>query len=144
MWIVRKSLGLLGIGVAAIAVAFFALFAVGGGSNPTVTGGFPTITTTTTGLPVSTSTTIVTLQGLSPHGTSKRAALVTVTAPNVVGMTLAQAGPVLAAAGLADEISIPTAAPAGTSSTGTIVAQAPAAGSTVERGQFIQLAVSGY
>ena len=35
-------------------------------------------------------------------------------------------------------------APAGTSSTGTILAQAPAAGSKVDQGQFVQVTVSGY
>jgi PASTA domain len=144
MWMVRRSLGLLGIAAAIMILGFVALFAVGGG-NPTVTGGILTTTTTAvTGSPVSTSTTIVNLQGLGPHGISKRAVLVSVTEPNVVGMTLAQAGPVLSAAGLSDEISTPTAAPAGTSSTGTILAQAPAAGSKIEQGQVIQLTVSGY
>jgi beta-lactam-binding protein with PASTA domain len=95
-------------------------------------------------IPLSTSTTIVTLQGLGPHGTTKRAVLVSVTEPNVVGMTLAQAGSVLSAVGLSNEISSQTAAPAGTSLTGTIVAQAPTAGSKVEQQQVIQLSVSGY
>jgi hypothetical protein len=144
MWMVRKSLGLLGLGVAVMILGFVALFAVGDGGSPTVTGGFPTTTTTLPVIPVSTSTTIVTLQGLGPHGTTKRAVLVSVTEPNVVGMTLAQAGSALSAVGLSNEISSQTAAPAGTSSTGTIVAQAPTAGSKVEQGQVIQLSVSGY
>jgi hypothetical protein len=142
---VRRSLGLLGIGAALLILGFVTLFAVSRGGNPTVTGGFQTTTTiATTRSAVSTSTTIVNSQGPIPHGISKRAALVYVVEPNVVGMTLAQAGPMLSAAGLSDEISTPTAAPAGTSSTGTILAQAPAAGSKVEQGQVIQLSVSGY
>ena len=145
MWVVRRSLTLFGVGAAVMILGFVALFAVAGGGNPTVTGGFPTTTTTSaTGSPVSTSTTIVNLQGLGPHGISKRAVIVSVTEPNVMGMTLAQAGRVLSAAGLSDEISTPRAAPAGTSSTGTILAEVPAAGSKVEQGQVIQLTVSGY
>ena len=145
MWLVRRSLSLLGIGAVLLILGFIALFAVGGGSNPTVTSGFPTTTTiVATGSPVSTSTTIVNLRGLAPHGVSKRAVLVSVTEPNVVGMTLAQAGPLLAAAGLSDEISTPAAAPAGTSSTGTILSQAPAAGSAVQQGGVVQLTVSGF
>ena len=141
---VRRSLGLFGIGAAILILGFLALFAVGGGGNPPVTGGFPTTTTIAASRSAeTTSTTIVKLQGLIPNGTGK-ATLVYVTEPNVVGMTLRQAGPVLSAAGLSDEISTPTPAPAGTSSTGTILAQAPAAGSNVDQGQVIQLTVSGY
>ncbi len=141
--VVRRLLAPLGIAAAVLILGFGAFLAVGSGGNPLVASGFPT-TTNITGSPVSTSTTIVNLPGPRPQGTSKRAVLVVVAAPNVVGMTLAQAGPVLSAAGLSDEISTPTAAPAGTSATGTILAQAPAAGSKVDQGAVVQLTVSGY
>lgn len=141
---VRRSLSLLGIAAAVLILGFVALFGAGGGGNPSDTGGFPTTTTTTATRSVPTSTTIVTLKGLGPHGTNKRAVLVFVAVPNVVGMTLAQADPALSAVGLSSEVSTPTTAPAGTSSTGTILAQAPAAGSQAQQGQVIQLTVSGY
>jgi beta-lactam-binding protein with PASTA domain len=142
---VRRTLSLLGIVAAVLILGFVALYALGGGGTPTVTAGFPTTTTiAATRSAVSTSTTIVSLQGIVPQGPSKRQVLVYVVEPNVVGMTLAQAGPVLSTAGLSYEISTPTAARAGTSSTGTILAEVPAAGSKVDQERFIQLTVSGY
>jgi beta-lactam-binding protein with PASTA domain len=137
----RRSLSLLGVTAAVVILGFVALLGVGGGGNPSDAGGFPTTTTTTS---VPTSTTIVTLKGLGPQFNNKRAILVFVAVPNVVGMTLAQAYPALSAVGLSSEVSTPTTAAAGTSSTGTILAQAPVSGSQAQQGQVIQLTVSGY
>lgn len=144
MSVVRRSLSLLGIAAAVLIFGFVVLLGVGKGGNPSDTGGFPTTTTTTTPRSVPTSTTIVTLKGFGPQGSDKRAVLVFVAVPNVVGMTLAQADPALSALGLSSEVSTPRTAPGGTSSTGTILAQAPVAGSQAQQGQVIQLTVSGF
>jgi hypothetical protein len=130
---------------AVLILGFVALFSVGGGANPSATAGFPTTTTTTIARSsATTSTTFITLKGgLGPNGT-KRQDLVLVAVPNLVGLTLAQADSVLAAFGLSSEISTPTTATAGTSSTGTILAQDPAPGSRTYQSEVIQLSVSGY
>jgi hypothetical protein len=141
---VRRSLSLLGIATAVLILGFVALFGVGGRGNPSDAGGFPTTTTTTTTRSVPTSTTIVSLKGLGPQFSNKRAILIFVAVPNVVGMTLAQANPALSAVGLSWEVSTPSIAAAGTSSTGTILAQAPVAGSQAQQGEVLQLTVSGY
>jgi hypothetical protein len=107
-------------------------------------GRLPNATTTTTTRSVPTSTTLITLKGVGPQLNNKRAILVFVAVPNVVGMTLAQANSALSAVGLSWEVSTPSTAAAGTSSTGTILAQGPVAGSQAPRGEVIQLTVSGY
>ena len=140
---VRRSLIVLGMATAVMVLGFVALFAAGGGGNPSPTATLQTLpTTTTTTAPGPTTTTISTLKG--PGGTDKRLVVDFVAVPNVVGMTLIQADPALAAVGLSSEISSPTTEPSGTSSTGTIVAQAPAPGSQVTPGTVVQLTVSGY
>jgi beta-lactam-binding protein with PASTA domain len=131
----------LGIAAAVLILGFLTFFAVGGGGSPSASGGFPTTTTT---LPMSgtTSTSIVTLKGLT--GPKKRYVIVQVAVPNVVGMTLAQAGSTLSSVGLGYGVSDGSAQPSGTSSTGTVVAQTPAAGAQAFRDDVIQLTVSGY
>jgi hypothetical protein len=139
---VRRSLMVLGMAVAVLIFGFVALFAIGGSGNLSGTG-FPTIPTTTIAKSSpTTSTTIVTLK--APNGTSKRHVIDLVTVPNVVGMTLAQSDAELSVVGLPSGISSDATEPSGTSSTGTVLAQTPAAGSLAQPGQVIQLTVSGY
>ena len=125
-----------------LVLSFFALFAIGGSDNVSGTGALPVLTTTTTVPTPTTQTTIVNLIGPAPG--PKRATLVFVTVPNVVGMTLAQADPVLAAVGLAAGSETPSVKTGGQSTTGTILAQSPVAGSKLEQDASVQLTISGY
>jgi beta-lactam-binding protein with PASTA domain len=127
---------------AVLILGFVALFAVGGRGSPSASGGFPTTTTTVATSGTTTSTSIVTLKGLRVP--NKRFVIVSVTVPNVVGMTQAQAGSILSSVGLGYGISSGAAQPSGTSSTGTVVAQTPAPGAQAYRDDVIQLTVSGY
>lgn len=142
MGMVRRSLIVLGTVATVLILSFVALFAAGGGGSPAQSGGFPAMPTTTTAGPGPTTTTSVVTVHLPGAGT-RRMTLVSVTVPNVVGMTLAQADPALSVVGLAYEITH-APEPGGTSATGTIVAQSPDAGSQLERGSDIQVTVSGY
>ena len=84
---VRRSLSLLGLATAVLILGFVTLS--GRWKRQSLdTGGFPTTTTTTTTRSVPTSTTLITLKGVGPQLNNKRAILVFVAVPNVVGMTL--------------------------------------------------------
>jgi hypothetical protein len=139
---VRRSLIVLGGTAAGLICGFVTLFAVGGSDNVSGTGALPALTTTTTTPTPTTQTTIVNLIGPAPG--PKRATLVIVTVPDVVGMTLTQAEPALAAVGLAAGSATPAIKSGGQSTTGTILAQSPAAGSKFQQGSFVQLTISGY
>lgn len=119
-----------------------ALFEAGGGGEPLATGGFPMRPTTTTTKPQPTSTSIVILKGA--NGASQQSVDDRVVVPNLVGLTQAQADTALTAVGLGSDIAGGATHSSGTSSTGTVVAQAPAPGSQVMRGSVIDLTVSGY
>lgn len=133
---------LLGIAAAVVILGFVAVFAMGGGGSPSASGGYPTTTTTVQTSGTTTSTSIVALKGLP--GRNKRYVMVLVTVPNVVGMTLAQAGSTLSSVGLGYEISGGATQPSGTTTTGTVVAQTPGLGSKAQTGEVVRLTVSGY
>jgi hypothetical protein len=139
--VVRRFLVVLGIAVAVLVLGSMALFAVGGTGSPSASGGFATTTTVATSA-ATTSTSTVTLKGLPVP--NKRYVMVFVTVPNVVGLTVAQAGSALGAVGLAYEISGGAARASGTSTTGTVLAQTPGPGSRAQTDEVIQLTVSGY
>jgi hypothetical protein len=139
---VRRSLIVLGSAAAILIFGLVALFAVGGSDNVSGTGALPALTTTTKAPTPTTQTTIVILIGPAPG--PKRTTLVIITVPDVVGMTLTQAEPVLAAVGLAAGSATPAIKTSGQSTTGTILAQSPAAGSKSQQGSFVQLTISGY
>jgi PASTA domain len=126
-----------------LALGFLGLFASGGGSNVSGTGSLPVLTTTTTMPTPTTVTTIVYLQRID--GQRGKASIVYVTAPNVVGMTLAEADATLGSLGLGMGNASPTSTPpSGQSATGTILNQSPVAGSQIERGGDVQVTISGY
>jgi beta-lactam-binding protein with PASTA domain len=127
-------LAVLGLGLAALAGSL-------GGTGPPESAPLTTTTTPTAVSPPKPETRTVILSG--PHG-SPHPVVRLVTVPNVVGLTLGQATQTLSAIGLSTGTFTFTAKPSGTSATGTVVAQAFAAGSMVPRGDVIQLAVSGY
>lgn len=139
---VRRSLVVLGSAATILILGLVALFAVGGSGNASSTGALPVLTTTTTTPTPTTQTTIVNLIGPAPG--PKRTTLAIVTVPDVVGMTLTQAEPALAAVGLAAGSATPSIKTGGQSTTGTILAQSPAAGSKLPQGSFVQLTISGY
>jgi beta-lactam-binding protein with PASTA domain len=141
---VRRSLIVLGTAAAVLTLGFVSLFATGGSGNPKTTGALPTLPATTTTYPTpTTETTIVVLTG--PRGGDHRTTLELVVVPNVVGMTLEQADPMLSATGLsAGGATTSTSTPSGQSPTGTILAQEPAPGSQVSLDTVIQLNISGY
>jgi hypothetical protein len=138
-----RSLAVLGVAAVVLAFGFLGLFASGGSGDVSGTGSLPVLTTTTTTPTPTTVTTIVALRTID--GSNGKATLVYITAPNVVGMTLAQADATLGSLGLGIGEASPTSKPSnGTSATGTILSQTPAAGSQIERGADIQVAISGY
>jgi hypothetical protein len=139
----RRSLVVLGVAAVVLALGFVGLFASGGSGDVSSTGSLPVLTTTTTTPTPSTVTTIVSLRAID--GSKGKATLVYITAPNVVGMTLAQADAILGSLGLGMGEASPRSQPSnGQSATGTILTQSPTAGSQIERGADVQVTISGY
>lgn len=139
----RRSLAVLGVAAILLALGFLGLFASGGSGDVSGTGSLPVLTTTTTTPTPTTVTTIVALRTID--GSKGKATLVFISAPNVVGMTLAQADATLGSLDLGMGEASPTSKPSnGQSETGTILAQSPAAGSQVERSSDVQVTISGY
>src|SRR6202035_3820843 len=127
----RRSLAVLGVAAVVLALGFLGLFASGGSGDVSSTGSLPVLTTTTTTPTPTTVTTVVVLRTID--GSKGKATLVSVPTPNVVGMTLAQADATLGSLGLGIGEAMPSTKPSsGTSATGTILAQSPAAGSQIE------------
>ena len=89
MALMRRSLAVLGLAAILLALGFLGLFASGGSGDVSDTGSLPVLTTTTTTPTPTTVTTIVDLRAID--GSKGKATLVYISAPNVVGMTLAQA-----------------------------------------------------
>jgi hypothetical protein len=143
MVLMRRSLAVLGVAAVVLGLGFVGLFASGGSGDVSGTGSSPVLTTTTTTPTPTTVTTIVDLRAID--GSKDKATLVYITAPNVVGKTLAQADATLGSLGLGMGEASPTSKPSnGQSATGTILAQSPAAGSQIERGADVQVTISGY
>ena len=143
MVLMRRSLAVLGVAAVVLALGFVGLFASGGNGDVSGTGSSPVLTTTTTTPTPTTVTTIVDLRAID--GSKDKATLVYITAPNVLGMTLAQPDATLGSLGLGMGEASPTSKPSnGQSATGTILAQSPAAGSQIERGADVQVTISGY
>jgi hypothetical protein len=132
----------LGAPTAVLVFGLLALFASGGGSDVSVSGSLPALTTTTTTPTPTTVTTIVALRAID--GRKGKATIVFVSVPNVVGMTLAQATAELSAVGLGAGETNSTSKRSGQSATGTILAQFPAAGSQTQQGGMVKPTVSGY
>ena len=129
--------------MALLILGFLGLFAAGGiGATAEQSAPRTALTTTTIEPPLTTATTIVVLQG--PSGAPNHLVVHFEIVPTVVGMSLAQADPVLANVGLSSEISTSSPKPGGASPTGTIVAQVPAPGTQIPRGSDLQLTVSGF